>query len=81
MSKRLEKYIESKIGIKESDVNPNKAISDLFGVEEPDLKFSTQSTMVPDKDFPVGKLREKETEIKSEGGKQQLLKLERKEEK
>lgn len=96
MSKRLEKYIEDKIGIVESDVNPNKAINDLFGVEEKPLKFSTQSTMVPDKDFPVGKLREKETEIKSEGGKgkktftdyplqatqrQQLLKLERKEEK
>ena len=69
MSKRLEKYIEDKIGIVESDVNPNKAINDLFGVEEKPLKFSTQSTMVPDEDFPVGKLREKETEIKSEGGK------------
>ena len=69
MSKRLEKYIESKIGIKESDVNPNKAISDLFGVEEPDLKFSTQASSTPDKDFPVGKLREKETEIKSAEGK------------
>ena len=49
MSKRLEKYIEDKIGILESDVNPNKAINDLFGVEEKPLKFSTQSTMVPDK--------------------------------
>jgi len=58
----LIKFIKSKIGITESQVNPNKQINELFGVaDEPKLQFSTQSALTPDKDNPVGTLREKET--------------------
>ena len=50
---------------KPSDIDENKAIKDLFGVEEPKLEFSTQAKTVPTKDSPVGQSRIKETEMKA----------------
>ena len=55
--------------LKGSDVDPNKQIKDLFGVEEPKLDFSSQAQLTPTEDSPVGQLREKETGMKTNEGK------------
>ena len=55
--------------LKPSDVDPNKQIKDLFGIEEPKVDFSSQAQLTPTKDSPVGQLREKETEMTTKEGK------------
>lgn len=56
--------------LKPSDVDPNKQIKDLFGVEEPKVDFSTQAKeLTPTTESPVGQLREKETEMTTKEGK------------
>jgi hypothetical protein len=64
--KEIRSLLNSIIGIKESEVKPTTI--DIFdvskaGVDEAELPFSTQSTLSPTEETPVGAKRVKETGI------------------
>jgi hypothetical protein len=67
-SSNLLKFVKSKLGMTESQIDPNKQINDLFGVaDEPKLDFSSQANLTPNEESKVGKSRVKETGMKSKG--------------